>query len=187
MLRVGVLLVALMTIASFGLPMVALVAVQGTPWGSWWLAGQGGAVVATPRPVAVPVAAPVPTAAPVETGLAAALVNVARQWLGVPYRWGGCDRRGIDCSCFVRNVWAAFGVNMPRTTTEQIRWAIPVPRAQLQIGDLLFFDNTCTGCGPNPTHVGMYIGGGQMIHAGDPVQISPAFGGLQFAGAGRVR
>src|SRR6266853_1866274 len=138
--------------------------------------------------VPIPTDVPVPTALSQRTDLFEQIVSVARSWLGVRYSWGGCSRSGTDCSCFVRNVLLAVGINAPRTTVEQVRWARPVSRDQLAVGDLVFFDNTCELCGANPTHVGMYIGGGQMIEAGDPVQVAPVFGGFygsHFAEAGR--
>lgn len=129
-------------------------------------------------PVVLPM--PRPTLGPGPVGV----LDVAMQWLGTPYLWGGCTRRGVDCSCFVQNVLATVGIHAPRTTVQQIAWATPLSREQLQVGDLVFFNNTCIACGPNPTHVGMYIGGGLMINAGDPVQIAPAFNS-NYAGAGR--
>lgn len=138
-----------------------------------------GAATFVPRPVAEP-ATPVaighvaltPTAAPVPvvSGLSN-LIDVAKTWLGTPYLFGGCTRKGIDCSCFVLNVLAVFEIHVPRTTVQQKAFDRPVSRNQLQPGDTLFFDNTCTDCGANPTHEGMYIGGGLMIDAGSPVKI----------------
>ena len=126
--------------------------------------------------VATPIAVPVPTIAPGELTSNDAVertIAAATTWLGVPYRWGGCTRSGVDCSCFVQNaLLVGAGIRAPRVTVDQIRWATPIPVTQMRRGDLIFFRNTCTGCGPNPTHVAMYLGGGQFIHAGDPVQIS---------------
>lgn len=140
-------------------------------------------------PVAGPIV-PVPTVAPAlrtspgdETRLGQ-LVAAAQSWLGVPYLWGGCSPRGIDCSCFVQHAYAAIGISVPRTTVTQVAAFIPVPREQLRVGDSLFFNNTCTNCGPNPTHVGMYLGNGLMIDAGDPVKIEPVYWN-KFAEAGR--
>ena len=73
-------------------------------------------------------------------------------------------------------------------TVEQVRWARPVSRDQLAVGDLVFFDSTCESCGANPTHVGLYIGGGLMAEAGDPVQIASVdapFWRAHFHSAGR--
>lgn len=92
--------------------------------------------------------------------------NYATTWINVPYFFGGCSRNGIDCSCFVENVLAHVGINAPRTTVQQIAWAHRISADQAIAGDLVFFDNTCTDCGANPTHEGLYIGGGKMIDAG---------------------
>lgn len=114
----------------------------------------------------------------------------ALSWMNVRYLWGGCDRRGVDCSCFVQNVLASVGIRAPRVTTQQVLWARPVPRDQMQPMDLVFFNNTCDDCGSNPTHVGLYLGNGQMIQAGGKaVSIQPVFSGFygqRFASAGRV-
>jgi len=177
---------SLVIVLLFGAPILGMF-VQ--PWAPWWFGQKP--IADTPITDFAPISTPVPVIGigqpePRTTPLIAA----AMQWLGTPYLWGGCDRRGVDCSCFVRNVLATVGISAPRTTTEQIRWATPVTRGQLEVGDLLFFNDTCTGCGANPTHVGMYIGGNQMIHAGDPVQISNPFSGFyaaHYAGAGRPR
>jgi cell wall-associated NlpC family hydrolase len=120
----------------------------------------------------------------------AAVWAEAQTWLGVPYLWGGCTRRGVDCSCFVKNVYATVGVALPRTTVEQRRVLTPVGRDELRPGDVVFFNDTCTGCGANPTHEGLYVGNGQMIQAGgSQVSIQPVFSGFygaHYAGAGRV-
>jgi cell wall-associated NlpC family hydrolase len=142
-------------------------------------------IMPTPAaPVPTISATPIPGAPGMPGDFVAAVIADARRWLGVPYLWGGCTTRGVDCSCFVRNVLADFGYALPRTTTEQVRWATPVRRADVQPLDLIFYDNTCTDCGPNPTHVAMYIGNGLMINAGNPVQIAPAFDS-HFAEIGR--
>ena len=124
---------------------------------------------------------PVPIV-PSTNSWAAAAIATAMTWLNVPYLWGGCTVHGVDCSCFVQNVLKSVGISAPRVTVDQIRWAIPIPRAQAQPGDLVFFDNTCTNCGANPTHVGMLIGDGLMIQAGGvKVSIQPAFTGFYGA------
>ena len=128
-----------------------------------------------PIPQMTPTPLPVPGGALV--GNIAAAVTAAKTWLGTPYLWGGCSKNGVDCSCFVRNVLAVIGINAPRVTTAQIQWATPVSAAAAQPVDLVFFDNTCSNCGPNPTHVGLYLGGGLMIDAGDPVKIEAVYSG----------
>lgn len=96
------------------------------------------------------------------------VVSIALQYLGVPYVWGGSSpSTGFDCSGFVMYVYAQLGVSLPHNAAAQYAYGTPVPRDQLAPGDLVFFD----GLG----HVGIYIGGGQFVHAphtGDVVKIS---------------
>jgi cell wall-associated NlpC family hydrolase len=152
-------------------------------------------VVVAPNP-AISVAAAPAVPGPIPTPLAASSSDLveraiadAMTWLGVPYRWAGCTRAGVDCSCFIDNILlVGAGIRAPRVTVDQIRWATPVPAGSMRRGDLLFFHDTCTECGANPTHVAMYLGGGQFIHAGDPVQISSVTSALfreHFQAAGR--
>lgn len=115
----------------------------------------------------------------------AIVIGAAMQYMGTPYAWGGCSRRGIDCSCFVMNALLAVGIHAPRVTTQQILWTTPVSAANARAGDLVYFDNTCTDCGANPTHVGLYLGEGRMADCGDPCRIEPVYGGYN-ARYGRV-
>jgi peptidoglycan DL-endopeptidase CwlO len=95
------------------------------------------------------------------------VVGIAMQYLGVPYRWGGADPSGFDCSGFAMYVYAKVGVSLPHHAASQYGMGSPVSRDQLAPGDLVFFN----GLG----HMGIYIGGGQFIHAphtGDVVKIS---------------
>jgi cell wall-associated NlpC family hydrolase len=165
----------------------ATTAIMAQPWGQWWLAGVGGGASVTsasgpttPGSSTTTVALPTSVAAVPTPAIPRILdvVDIAKTWLGTPYLWGGCSRRGVDCSCFMLNVFREVGITtMPRVTVDQIRWATPITRAEAEAGDLVFFDNTCTGCGANPTHVALYLGNGQMIDAGDPVRIEPVYGG----------
>jgi peptidoglycan DL-endopeptidase CwlO len=95
------------------------------------------------------------------------VVGIAMQYLGIPYVWGGASPAGFDCSGFVQYVFGQIGVSLPHHAASQYGYGVPVPRDQLQPGDLVFFD----GLG----HVGIYIGGNQFIHSphtGDVVKIS---------------
>ena len=95
------------------------------------------------------------------------VVGIAMQFLGVPYVWGGASPSGFDCSGFSMYVYAAMGVSLPHHAASQYNMGTPVSKDQLQAGDLVFFN----GLG----HMGIYIGGGQFIHAphsGDVVKIS---------------
>jgi peptidoglycan DL-endopeptidase CwlO len=94
-------------------------------------------------------------------------VGVAMQYLGTPYVWGGSSPGGFDCSGFVMYVFAQVGVYLPHHAADQYNYGTPVSSSELEPGDLVFFD----GLG----HVGIYIGGGQFVHAphtGDVVKIS---------------
>jgi cell wall-associated NlpC family hydrolase len=85
-------------------------------------------------------------------------VLYARQLLGVPYSYGGSSpSTGFDCSGFVRFVYDHFGIELPHSSYAQFQLGRRVGRGSLEPGDLVFFD----GVG----HVGLYIGGGQFIHA----------------------
>ncbi|MGB5325969.1 MAG: NlpC/P60 family protein [Pseudomonadales bacterium] len=84
-----------------------------------------------------------------------------RQWQGTPYRFGGGNREGIDCSGFVYVTFRdVFGVAMPRTTRQLAVRGMPVSKKQLAVGDLLFFKT-----GQRQSHVGIYMGEGKFIHA----------------------
>jgi len=109
--------------------------------------------------------------------------DLARRYLGVPYRWGGESPSGFDCSGLVQYVYARLGVSLPRVTTEQWHAGHHVSRSQLRPGDLVFFDAV--------GHVGIYLGGGRFIHAphtGTVVQISWLSGWYadEYDGAVRV-
>jgi cell wall-associated NlpC family hydrolase len=111
------------------------------------------------------------------------VVGIAMRYLGVPYVWGGSTPRGFDCSGFVSYVFAQIGVSVPHSSYSQFGMGTSISISALQPGDLVFF----TGA----SHVGIYIGGGQFIHAphtGDVVKISSLSGyySSNFAGARRI-
>ncbi len=111
-------------------------------------------------------------------------VQVARRFLGVPYRYGGSSpRSGFDCSGFVRFVYERLGIDLPHSSYAQFDLGRRVPRGALRPGDLVFFD----GVG----HVGIYIGGNRFIHAphtGTRVSIDSLAGwySSRYDGARRV-
>jgi len=90
------------------------------------------------------------------------LVRTARSFLGVPYRWGGSSRRGLDCSGLAMSVYMVNGIRLPRSSRAQYGAGRPVGMAELRKGDLVFF---ATSGGRRVSHVGIYIGGGKFIHA----------------------
>ncbi|MGW8766598.1 NlpC/P60 family protein [Streptomyces sp. NPDC055815] len=112
---------------------------------------------------------------------AAAAISFAHAQLGKPYVWGATGPSAYDCSGLTQAAWRAAGISLPRTTYTQINAGQRVSRSQLAPGDLVFFYSGIS-------HVGLYIGGGQMIHAprpGAPVRIAP-IDEMPFAGATRV-
>ncbi|HEY2072500.1 MAG TPA: NlpC/P60 family protein [Gaiellaceae bacterium] len=112
------------------------------------------------------------------------VVGIAMQFLGVPYVWGGSSPSGFDCSGLVMYVYAQVGVSLPHYTGAQWQMGVPVAESDLEPGDLVFFD----GLG----HVGLYIGGGEFIHAphtGDVVRIdslSEGWYAATYDGARRI-
>lgn len=119
-----------------------------------------------PRPASPSSEPPAPAAGGSGTGVEA--VAIAMRYLGVPYVWGGASPSGgFDCSGLTMYVYAQVGVSLPHYAAAQYGMGTVVERDQLQPGDLVFF----RGLG----HMGMYIGGGNFIHAphtGDVVKIS---------------
>ncbi len=93
--------------------------------------------------------------------LVPALVNTALEFRGVPYRNGGSDPSGFDCSGFVQYVFAKFGTVLPREVRDQYRAGTSVNLDEVVAGDLLFFETVSRGA----SHVGMAIGAGEFVHA----------------------
>jgi cell wall-associated NlpC family hydrolase len=126
---------------------------------SWPLVGVGMMLLVlgvgcAPKVVVLPPPAPPAPLAPSDR-----LFVVANSWIGVPYRLGGMDRSGVDCSGLAVNLYAeAFGTVLPRRSLDQVEVGIPVPPALRQPADLLFFWDR----GP---HMGVLLDSQRFIHA----------------------
>jgi cell wall-associated NlpC family hydrolase len=123
-----------------------------------------------PPPPGAPGAPPEGTvSAPPGTGRL--IVADALRHVGTPYRRGGTDENGMDCSGLVGRVYLDRGYPLPRTAEEIARVGIPVDRDELAPGDIVVF----TTAGDTPSHVGIYVGTGTFVHApgqGDRVRVS---------------
>ena len=120
------------------------------------------------------------------------LIKQAKTLLGVPYKLGGDDLAGLDCSAFVRRMFSVVEVALPRTAREQYNVGKRISRQELTIGDLVFFRTKRYE--QHPTHVGIYMGNDQFIHASalnkGGVRIdslSSDFYNARFIGGSRVK
>jgi cell wall-associated NlpC family hydrolase len=134
--------------------------------------------------VGITAAAPQSTTVVAPPSTHGGVVGIALGELGTPYVWGGASPGGFDCSGLVMWAFAQVGVSLPHSTYALYGMGVPVSSDQLQPGDLVFFD----GVG----HVGIYIGGGQFVHAphtGDVVKVSSLSEGWYastYVGARRI-
>jgi len=109
------------------------------------------------------------------------VTDIAMQFMGVPYVWGGASPSGFDCSGFVMFVYARAGVSLPHSSRAQFGYGVAVSRGSLEPGDLVFF-------GSPIHHVGIYVGGGNMVHSphtGSSVRINSIDRG-NYTGARRI-
>ncbi|MDF2616554.1 MAG: peptidoglycan endopeptidase, partial [Sedimentibacter sp.] len=118
------------------------------------------------------------------------VVDYAKLFIGTPYVAGGSSPSGFDCSGFVKYVMANFGVDMPRTSTDQYSIGVRVEKSELMPGDLVFFKYSSTSYRLN--HVGIYVGDGNFIHSPIPGQtvkidtLSSGYFSTYYYGATRV-
>jgi cell wall-associated NlpC family hydrolase len=153
---------------------------------------------AVPRPFPVPGEKPTeaPPASIGTTGSVPATVpggyaiaGTALALRGAPYRNGGADPSGFDCSGFIWYVFGQHGIRVPRTVTEQFRQGVDVSNGALEAGDLVFFNTEGRGA----SHVGMVIGGDEFVHApsvrGDVrvERMSSGYWSSRYVGARRLR
>ena len=108
------------------------------------------------------------------TGSGNNVVSFAESLIGVPYVYGGTTPSGFDCSGFVQYVYSHFGVNLPRTTTQQENCGTQIPVSQAQPGDLYFWGNKGSAY-----HVAICVGNGKYIAAPEPGQ-SVSIGSTQY-------
>src|SRR5262245_33677220 len=124
--------------------------------------GCASTIGAVPKPFPMPgdshpeVRAPNPAASPLT-----AVVETALELRGTPYRNGGSDPSGFDCSGFTQYVFAQYGVALPREGREQYQQGVAVDVSELAPGDLVFF----TSADPGASHVAIVIGGDQLLRA----------------------
>lgn len=88
------------------------------------------------------------------------IVKNADTWLGTPYAWGGNTKSGVDCSGFVKQVYSTVGYDLPRTAATQYEYSEKISTSELKCGDLVFFKKN-----DKISHVGIYIGGNEIIHS----------------------
>jgi cell wall-associated NlpC family hydrolase len=102
-----------------------------------------------------------PEKATLPAGKGGELVKTASQYRGVPYKFGGVDVNGFDCSGYTYFVFQKHNITLPRTADVQFNAGLPVQQKDLLPGDLVFFETDEKG----PSHVGIYAGGGKFWHA----------------------
>ncbi len=147
----------------------------------WWLCGLVGALLASY----------VLASESSQSSQPHPLVESAKKFLGVRYRYGGSSpSRGFDCSGFVYYLLSRYGIRAPHSAAELFKMGKPVSRSDLKPGDLVFFKNTARRRGI--THVGIYIGNGKFIHSSSGrgrvtiTNLSDPYYALRFVGARRL-
>ena len=118
---------------------------------------------------------------------AQAIIATAKQYIGVPYVWGGSSPSGFDCSGFVQYVFGKHGITLPRTSKDQYSVGTWVSKSNLQPGDLVFYNTSGSGV----SHLGIYIGSGQFIHASTSKgvmisEMSNSYWSARYYGARRI-
>ncbi|MFB4163830.1 peptidoglycan-binding protein [Alteribacillus sp. JSM 102045] len=113
------------------------------------------------------------------------LVSNARNYIGSPYAWGGTSPSGFDCSGYLQFVFNKAGKSIPRTVASIYSASTKV--SSPSVGDLVFFETYTSG----PSHAGIYLGGGQFIHAGSSTGVTvsnmnTSYWSQRYLGAGRV-
>ena len=163
------------------------------------LSGACASTGGVPRPFPVPgsarndapaeaVDAPADVEGAPPSGAGYELVGTALSLRGTPYRNGGSDSHGFDCSGFTQFVYAQYGVPLPREVRDQFAVGTAIEPDEVVAGDLLFF----TTVAPGPTHVAIAIGGDQFVHAPSSTgvvrveRLSTNYWATRYLGARRV-
>lgn len=94
------------------------------------------------------------------------VVNYGKKYMGTPYKFGASTSttKNFDCSSFTKHIFKKYGVNLPRTSSDQSKVGKPVSKANLKPGDLVFFSSGSRANGKNVTHVAVYAGNGKILH-----------------------
>ena len=142
----------------------------------------GAGIALSPLPASAHTAVATSASATAVSGAAQTAVNTALAQVGDRYVYGATGPNSFDCSGLTTFSYKAAGVSLPRTSKAQSGFGAPVSKANLQPGDLVFFYSPVS-------HVGMYIGNGQMVHAstaGKPVAVVSLDSMPSYSGARRV-
>lgn len=124
-----------------------------------------------------------------EAATTSQLITEAKKHLGDPWVSGAESPGAFDCSGYTQYVYKQMGISLPRTADQQFRVGTSVSKANLQVGDLVFFNTTNVGAA---SHVGIYIGGGNMIGSASSTGVAivsindPWYWGKRYVGAKRV-
>lgn len=115
------------------------------------------------------------------------LYKAIENWYGTPYKYGGCSKSGIDCSCFVKTIYSeVYGINLNRVAADIVKNVTLIDRKNLREGDVVFFANNKI----NVSHVGLYLKDGMFAHASSSKgvtisKLSEKYWDARYYGAGR--